>query len=117
MGRNRTVLSDPTANWRDKSLCDSVIINHPQMGSSWINEEDSNIAEAKKVCAKCPVRAMCLIDALQDSQSEGLRAGYYFSNGTLSKEDLRQLWLNDRLRGRTRRKTNEDEDDASTEGL
>ena len=57
--------------WRDWGRCRSLdpAIFHPDEG------DDALAAEAKAICAPCPVRAACLDHALAARENEGIWGG------------------------------------------
>ena len=59
-------------DWRDEAQCAG---SNPDL---WVPDSepagDPNVQAAKRVCARCPVRAECLEDAVQHGDS-GIRGG------------------------------------------
>lgn len=60
---------------------------------------------AKVLCDDCPVKEFCLRDAIKDNEAEGIRAGYRFENGTVSREDSRKIFNEWGLRAKTSKKS------------
>lgn len=85
------VTTDVKLPWRSQALCRVVTDEALIMGDAWINEDSYLIEFARKICDECPVRLLCVQDALSDPQSEGLRGGVYFSRGCVSRAELRIL--------------------------
>lgn len=59
-----------------------------------------NAEIAKNICFACPVREKCLRDALSDNDAEGIRAGYRFEDGRVSRRDARNIFNEWGLRAR-----------------
>lgn len=61
-------------DWRERALCSG---DDPELwyadGRSTADRADA--AEAKRVCGLCPVRDVCLADALQAREPYGIRGG------------------------------------------
>lgn len=68
-------------------------------------EPDLKADVARVLCWECPVREACLRDALKDIEAEGIRGGYRFENGTVSKEDARKIFSEWGLRARVSKKS------------
>ena len=66
------------SDWRDESLCAQ---NDPEL---FFPEEGGTTAPAKRVCARCLVRAECLQDALDRGERFGIWGG-------LSERERRKL--------------------------
>lgn len=47
--------------------------------------------DAKKICLECPVRLLCLQDALDDTEADGIRGGYEFDYGRLPVAKAREI--------------------------
>lgn len=85
-------MTDMNAEWRRKAICDEVAAEDPVLGLSWMIRGGTGSKEAKRFCkTQCPVRTECLIDALTDPASEGLRAGFFFEAGVVRKQDARDI--------------------------
>lgn len=71
--------------WYDRALC-------AQVGPTFFFPEPGEAVEqAKRVCAKCPVRLDCLADAISVSENNGIRAGF----------DMQEIYMTTRkTRGR-----------------
>lgn len=102
--------------WRDEAQCALISKVEPEMQTAWDNIEvgtwektetvpDERADVAKIICFECPVREMCLRDALLDNEAEGLRAGYRFENGTVSKYDARKIFNEWGLRAKVSKKS------------
>jgi hypothetical protein len=107
--------TDVHAEWRTEAACNSItnggaaILDSAlvDLEAAWINENHPARRHAENICAtKCPVRFLCGLDAAQDPESEGLRAGFYFSNGRVPHAEARQmkhiLGIDPKTRQRTR---------------
>lgn len=102
--------------WRDMASCAFVVKAEPETQTAWDNidvgtwektvtEPDAQADVAKILCFDCPVREMCLRDALKDIEAEGIRAGYRFENGTVSKHDARKIFNEWGLRAKVSKKS------------
>jgi WhiB family redox-sensing transcriptional regulator len=60
-----------TATWRRRAACRGIDaeIFYP------VTEEEADAAEAKAICATCPVRQACLEHALAHREREGVWGG------------------------------------------
>lgn len=67
-GRGSTVVAESEA-WRKDAVCASV---DPEI---WFPERGSNGADAKMICATCPVRVECLHDAISNGMTDGIWGG------------------------------------------
>lgn len=56
-------------NWREQALCAQA---DPE---AWFPEKGHSTKDAKRVCARCPVKAECLEDALARDEPFGVRGG------------------------------------------
>lgn len=101
--------------WRDEASCSAIVKVDPSMQSAWDNidigtwektvtEPDPKADIASALCEDCPVRELCLRDALKDNEVEGLRAGFRFENGTTSQNDARRIFNEWGLRARVSKK-------------
>lgn len=70
--------SDPAFNWQAKGLCryeDDPDVFYPT-GKPDSPAYQRNVAIAKEICWRCPVRETCLTDALDSGELDGVRGGY-----------------------------------------
>src|SRR5690606_29622521 len=92
-------------------------IRNPSLKTAWDNiyvdqiddyVSDSLEDEAKRICKTvCRVREACLRDAISDNMSEGIRGGYRFHQGAVSRRDAFEIYDEFGLRASvSRRKTN-----------
>lgn len=63
------------SSWQDRAEC----VNEPPElffppGDSWLRHR-AQAAEAKAVCARCPVRAECLDAAIAEGDESSIRGG------------------------------------------
>lgn len=85
---NSRVLFEPDALWRDKAVCatpenkqkyfiEGDVWFHPDEDDPDYNPEQAakNEEIARAMCGKCPVRDLCLRDALEDQRIDGTRGG------------------------------------------
>lgn len=74
--------------WRDEAACGTP----PEgMETAWIDEAHPSKEIAEEICDSCPVRKLCLLDAVKDTRSQGLRAGMWFDTGRLWRKDRQKL--------------------------
>lgn len=78
-------------NWRKGAACHKALIADPTLRSAWFDQFDEEYERGKKICLGCPVRDLCLQDALNDPEAEGLRGGYWFDSGILPVSDAREI--------------------------
>jgi WhiB family redox-sensing transcriptional regulator len=84
------------ADWRELALCrDSEPSLFFPVGSTGPAMEQ--IAEAKTICAECPVQESCLQYALTTNQEAGVWGGYAEDE----RRRLRKRWLAERRRRQT----------------
>src|SRR5438270_4777966 len=57
------------AVWRDQAACRGLDVD------AFFPDDDAGTAEAKAVCARCPVRTACLEFALAARQDDGVWGG------------------------------------------
>lgn len=77
--------------WRERSACYKLVEAEPIFQTAWLVKDDVGASQAKALCAECPVRLDCLVDALGDPEAQGLRAGFYFDSGVVSRQDARAI--------------------------
>jgi len=94
--------SDLNAPWRDEGTCKDNYGNDEFAPDAWVSEFSISFDQERKACRECKVRMECLVDALMDPDSEGLRGGFYFEQGKLSREDARDLWNELKLKAKVR---------------
>lgn len=90
--------------WRKEASCAWVVADAPGMTNAWVEEDGENYLYAQMVCEDCPVRRACLTEAVRDPDAEGLRAGFYFTNGGVSSADASQIRREFGVRVRLRQK-------------
>lgn len=81
-------LNTADETWRIDAACRTI----PDARDLFFSEELHEIAEAKRVCAECPVIAPCLEGALARAEPCGVWGGQLFLNG--------RILANKRRRGR-----------------
>jgi hypothetical protein len=84
------VPADPK-NWRDDAACEKARFENPLLDVAWIDEESQFKKEATKICLSCKVRLVCLQDALDDPEAQGIRGGYEFDGGKLPVAQAREI--------------------------
>lgn len=85
-----TVTAD-NFTWQDAALCVGMPDLFFGAEGEQSHEKPEREAEAKRICARCPVRACCLDDAL----AAGIRYGVY---GGMTEDERRLLRENRRRR-------------------
>lgn len=76
------------APWRDEAACLSTAMDVDGFESAWITEDHPARAEAAGICMNdCEVRNTCLLTALLDPTAEGMRGGFWFTRGALTRKD------------------------------
>lgn len=117
--------------WREEADCLAIVQVQPEMDGSWDNvdvgtwksyssEPHANAEVAKQICFSCPVREACLRDALSDNEAEGVRAGYRFEDGKVSRRDARNIFNEWGLRAKvkkTRTVVSEDVESDEVQGV
>ena len=63
------LLKERGSDWRLGALCAQV------GGDLWFPEDNDPAIEARAICARCPVIAPCLEDALAHDDQHGIQAG------------------------------------------
>jgi hypothetical protein len=87
--------ADLKAPWRDESACGEIYKDpdKTEYANAWIQEDHPLRAEATAICADCPVRYLCIKDAMEEKTldnelaAHGLRAGVFFDRGRLLSQD------------------------------
>lgn len=99
-------MPDLEVQWRDEAACASALDLNPDMAkpNAWLREENFFVDTVKRICGDCPVRLLCLKDAIDDKEAEGWRAGFYFDEGYLTPADNRAMNSVYHLTARTRRR-------------
>lgn len=97
-------------SWEDDAFCRDAIALQPELVTAWDNIDhgekylpDPQEDVAKRICAACPVRDMCIQDAVQSEISEGIRAGYRFHMGWVSRAEAREIQKEFGLKARVKR--------------
>lgn len=79
------------ADWRARAACSG----YPNSLFFPVSEQDDRqIAQAKEVCASCPVAEECLAYALETNQRSGIWAG----TTEWERKSIRRKWLAERRR-------------------
>jgi hypothetical protein len=82
---------DPDQQWREDAACVPATVLNPDLASTWTDEKSPLREYAENICAECPVRQLCALDAIQDDEAEGLRGGFYFSRGRVPYSEGRKM--------------------------
>lgn len=102
--------------WRDDSSCLPVVKVDPSMETAWDNIDvgtwektetvpDPQAEIAKQICYACLVRESCIRDAVKDNAAEGLRGGYRFEDGTLTRREAGRLYQELGIRAKVSKKS------------
>jgi WhiB family redox-sensing transcriptional regulator len=74
------------AGWEDLAACRA----EPGAVDVFFSEELTDIVEAKRICAECPVIAPCLEGAIARAEPCGVWGGQLFSNGRILTQKRRR---------------------------
>lgn len=99
------VTTNVKADWREDSACSAAVEENPIIVSAWDDENSPMRTIADSICESCPVRMICLVDAIEDENSFGNRGGFFFDRGAVSTREHRNLGRNLGLQARKRQKT------------
>lgn len=77
--------------WRDRAACKGKT---PALWFPTLDDPDNHGQHAKTICATCPVREQCLIDAVSTRQMHGILGGA----GEKQRRPLRRAWLEGGIR-------------------
>ncbi len=88
--------------WRKDAACFWAVSDNEELQNAWVEEDNDSAYFAELICATCPVREACLMDALVDQDAEGLRAGFFFATGGVNSADARKIRQEFGVRPRTR---------------
>jgi len=91
------------------ALCFKIVSRHPFMENAWIDEEGPLLEEAAKICKDCPVRKMCLQEAIDSAdrpmlEETGVWGGFLFLRGIVSRKDARTIKEDFGITAKTRRR-------------
>lgn len=87
------------------------------IAAGWTNENDPAEEPARYVCKKvCPVRAICLGDAIHDPDSFGMRGGFFFIKGKVTYREGREIEKEFGMTPNTRQKPREFKETLPTDG-
>lgn len=103
-------------DWRDDAACVEAVSADPGLKTAWDNidhgtwEKDDYRPDpqenvAKAICFACKAQSKCLKDAIKDNESEGIRGGYRFERGAVSKEDAFEIFDTFGYRTKVRKRT------------
>lgn len=88
---NHGVRERLSEEWRKKALCLARSQNDPALMKIWVDQNSEFHFIAEEVCDVCPVREACIMDALKDPRSEGIRGGVYFYSGKVDAEGQKKI--------------------------
>lgn len=89
---SRTNYDKIFAPWRDRAECHKRVTSGEVDEWAFTDEENPDYLRAISACGVCPVRDQCLRDAVQDPEAQGVRAGYYFDLGVVSRSDHAKIY-------------------------
>ncbi len=78
-------------NWVADAACAKAIADEPKLLPIWTDERSRDKEYARFICEECPVRSLCLLDAVEDPTAEGIRGGFEFTSGGLLKKEREKL--------------------------
>ena len=84
---------EPDVSWRADAACSGVDSDVFFPASE---EDEQAVAQAKAICAECPVREACLQYAFETNQEAGVWGGFAEDD----RRRLRKRWLAERRRAR-----------------
>lgn len=84
---------DLDAPWRAEAACRAEFLQDPLAALMWDTTDRSSLAfkRASEICKTCPVRDLCVPDAVADSTSNGVRGGFGFHKGTVLATDAERI--------------------------
>ena len=74
-----TYIPSMTTNWEAKARCRTEAVP----SALFFSEDLGEIADAKRICAECPVMAQCLEQAIVNQEPWGVWGGQLFLNGRM----------------------------------
>lgn len=97
-------------SWEEQADCRQAVELVPELKTAWDNIDhgekylpDPQEDVAKRVCAECPVRELCVRDAVVSEVSEGIRGGYRFHMGWVSRAEAREIQKEFGIKARVKR--------------
>lgn len=114
MSHRTPTKTDFSDKWRADAACRAAVKEDPSLSTAWDNVDegtweknkyvpDPQADVARKICDACPVRGLCLLDALSDNEAEGIRAGFRFERGYVTKHDARKIFAEFGVRAKVRK--------------
>lgn len=94
--------SDLFAPWRDRAACNEKAGTGDFAPNAWVDEYSLSVKAENEVCEACPVKDICLMDAILDPDAEGRRATFYFEQGKLTRAEAHRLWIEHKIKARIR---------------
>jgi hypothetical protein len=96
---------DVTARWRWFASCRQAFLQDPQAAALWDTRDRSSddFKRATEICKTCPVRKMCVPDAVADQTAMGNRGGYAFDKGVVTAREADKIAKEFGLEARTHR--------------
>lgn len=83
--------SIPSKTWEEEADCAVAAKTIPMINTAWDSTTDPMSPQAIEICESCPVRELCLIDAVRDPMSQGIRGGFMFSMGRIHFKDEKRI--------------------------
>ena len=84
---NTIEITTKPASWRAKARCNDGAATATRL---FFSDDLLDITRAKAICAKCPVRELCLRAALEEHEPWGVWGGELFSNGHIVEQKRRR---------------------------
>ncbi len=107
MPRPVEVTTDARAPWRTQLDCETAAVQRPALAGAWTDEFHRKRTTAQSICDGCRSKLQCLLDALSDPNATGLRAGFYFVDGGVDRDDSERMREQYEVRPRLRQRTPE----------
>lgn len=91
------------ADWRADAKCNHYTETMDFMVNAWIDSESQFRSLAKEVCEnECPVRDKCVMGAVFNPESYGMRGGFFFEDGALISSERDRLAVEFGVKARLR---------------
>ena len=84
---NTIEITNKPASWRATARCNDGAATSTRL---FFSDDVLDVARAKAICAKCPVREPCLQAALDEREPWGVWGGELFANGHIVENKRRR---------------------------
>lgn len=97
-------ITDVDAPWRSEAACREQFLEDPAFALKWDSTDRKSVEfqAASEVCKDCPVRYLCVEDAVADPTARGNRGGFAFVKGVVCRTDAARIESELGLTARTR---------------